>query len=95
MPDCLARVGYDPVTCGVARSDVLLDSYPPAGDTPPNVTFVDMTDLVCEPEHCPAIIGNVIVYRDGSHVTATYMKTLAPFFEQCLRVETPWLFGRG
>lgn len=95
VPDCLARVGYDPVTCGVARSDVLLDSYPPAGDMPPNVTFVDMTDLVCEPEHCPAIIGNVIVYRDGSHVTATYMKTLAPFFEQRLRVETPWLFGRG
>ncbi len=95
VPDCLASVGYDPVACGIPRSQVMMDSYPASDDMPANVTFVDMTDLVCEADVCPAIVGNVIVYRDASHVTATYMQTLAPFFEQRLREQLPWLFSAG
>lgn len=92
VPECLERVGYDPVDCGIERSEVMADTYPSSAAVPSSVTFLDMTDLLCDGDHCPAIVGNVIVYRDASHVTATYMRSLAPFFEQRMRADVPWLF---
>ena len=40
----------------------------------------DFTDYLCGPEHCPAVIGNVVVYRGGYRLTDTYVRTLAPYF---------------
>lgn len=49
--------------------------------------LVDMTDAIC-PEvsagQCPAVIGNAMVYRQGSHLTATYVQTLAPVLSNAL-----------
>lgn len=44
----------------------------------PSATLIDLTDDICPQERCSPVIGNVLVYRQGSHVTATYIKTLAP-----------------
>ena len=38
---------------------------------------IDMTAYIC-PDDCPAVIGNVLVYRQGSHLTRTYIDSLAP-----------------
>jgi hypothetical protein len=38
---------------------------------------------------CPPIIGNVIVYRDSHHMTATYAATLAPAPSRRLRAALP------
>ena len=32
---------------------------------------------VCRPKLCPTVIGNVIVYRDLNHYSATFMRTLS------------------
>lgn len=37
-----------------------------------------MTRYFCDDKRCLPAIGNVMVYRDPSHITATYAKTLAP-----------------
>lgn len=42
------------------------------------IKVVDMTDAVCGPERCEAQVGNIIVWRDRHHLTATYARTLAP-----------------
>ena len=49
------------------------------------VEFVDLNDAICPTLQCSPVIGNVLVYRQGSHLTATYVKTLRPIIEQRLR----------
>ncbi len=46
---------------------------------------IDMTDAYCTDDVCPTIIGNIHVYLDNNHLTATYSETVAPFFAE--RVE--------
>lgn len=42
------------------------------------IEILDMTDSVCPASPCAPVIGDVIVWRDGHHLTATYARTLAP-----------------
>lgn len=39
------------------------------------VGVVDMTDVVCPSADCVPIIGNVLIYRQGSHLTDTYVRS--------------------
>lgn len=50
----------------------------------PGVELVDLNDYVCPGATCPPVIGNVLVYRQGSHLTRTYVDTLAPRLEKQL-----------
>lgn len=61
-----------------------------AADLPDNVTLVDLTGHVCPQGACDAVIGNVLVFWDHSHMTATYSSTLAPVMEEALREATGW-----
>jgi hypothetical protein len=58
---------------------------------------LDLTDSICGPEVCAAVVGNVLVYRDDDHLTNTYVRTLTPVVGRQLRAGAPWLFedGRG
>jgi hypothetical protein len=79
VPDCVQNHPDDFLGCGVARADVYA-SVPPwteIPDIPPNVAFVDTADALCDPDHCPAVIGNVLVYLDDNHLTATYATSMA------------------
>ncbi len=49
-----------------------------------NAGFIDLTDAICPTKHCAPVIGNVLIYRQGSHVTRTYIDTLAPRLESAL-----------
>jgi peptidoglycan/LPS O-acetylase OafA/YrhL len=40
------------------------------------VHYLDINREVCPGALCPAVIGNVLVYRDKDHLTATYVTTL-------------------
>jgi hypothetical protein len=42
------------------------------------ITTVDPEPWLCTQAECPAIVGDVLVYRDDSHMTATYSAWLAP-----------------
>jgi peptidoglycan/LPS O-acetylase OafA/YrhL len=80
MPDCVAT---DAAACGVERAAVYA-SVPPWAhlpDVPPNVRFLDIADRVCGPDLCPAVIGNVLVYLDDNHLTASYAASMAPLVE--------------
>ena len=46
--------------------------------------FVDLTEFICPSADCPPVIGNVLVYRQGSHLTKTYVETMAPRLEAAL-----------
>jgi peptidoglycan/LPS O-acetylase OafA/YrhL len=82
VPDCVRRHGRDGDPCGVDRSSVYAADPPYAQlDVPPNVTFLDLADYVCDDTRCPAEIGNVLVYLDDNHLTASYATTIAPLIE--------------
>ena len=48
----------------------------------PGYGSVDMDDLVCPDGSCPPAVGNVYTYIDDNHLTATYVRSTGPFFDQ-------------
>lgn len=48
-------------------------------------SVVDLTDYLCPGKVCPPVIGAVLLYRQGSHITNTYARTLAPILTSKLR----------
>ena len=49
------------------------------------VSFVPTSDWMCTDSVCPVIVGNVLMYRDNSHITATASAFLAPYVEAAVR----------
>ncbi len=77
--DCLAVHGPLTRECDTDRAPVLSeDSAVSKASAPPNVRFVDLSDHLCDEMSCPPVIGNVIVYSDGDHLTRSYSRSLAP-----------------
>ena len=43
------------------------------------LTLIDLDDAVCpDARRCPPVVGNVLIYRSGSHLTKTYVNSLTP-----------------
>lgn len=84
VPSCVEENGADDLECAVEREEILPDNAPWYSlDNPPeNVHYVDFTDRFCEDDYCKAVVGNVLVYTDSHHITATYSSTLAPFVRE-------------
>ncbi len=43
-----------------------------------HVSTIDLSDEICGPEICPPLRNGVVVFRDVNHLTASYVRTLAP-----------------
>ncbi len=56
-----------------------------AADASPGTKLIDLTAEICPGDICRAVIGNALVYRDKSHLTATFALTLAPWIGEDLR----------
>ena len=90
-PECLAT-GRKPSVCGVDRDRAMAQVDPTlaiAGQYP-NMTFLDYTDGICNDTYCPAVVGNIVVYRDFHHLTATYIRSLIPALEGDLQRSLRW-----
>jgi hypothetical protein len=84
IPDCVAQRKDDYAGCDGKRSD-WLPSEPAAAAVKTiaddRVRFADLSDHICDGSVCHAVTGGVITYFDGSHLTATYSHTLAPYLD--------------
>jgi hypothetical protein len=49
-----------------------------AARTAPGAHLIDINREICPNDLCRAVIGNALVYRDKSHLSATFARTLAP-----------------
>jgi hypothetical protein len=77
-PRCLLRNPGQTSACDTPREIALGPEQDPlveAVSTMPNSRVVDLTDWLCTPTVCPAVVGNVVVYRDN-HLTDSYVRTL-------------------
>lgn len=95
VPECL-ETAADPGSCGMARGDAYAATFPLLDrELPAGVVPIDLADGFCTPERCEAVVGNVVAYRDQSHITATYARTLTPLLSERLRGAVPALMGGG
>lgn len=75
--DCLAATERECTTSladSLDRPDALLE----AASGHSSITIIDLRHLICPKQQCPAVIGNIVVWRDSHHLTATYARSLAP-----------------
>jgi len=86
--ECVATHGDELTECAFSRADgeqvggaaVQLSAL----ERSEGVSSVDLRDYICPGETCPAVIGNTLVYRRGSHLTATYVESLTPRLDDAL-----------
>jgi len=79
IPECVSRSLDRLEDCAFPRSEAL--DYPPANTHAAKkvegVRLIDPTPVLCPEKTCPAVIGDVLVYRNDSHITTTYARTLS------------------
>jgi SGNH domain (fused to AT3 domains) len=81
IPECVSRSRDHLQDCATPRGKAL--DYPEvnagAAARARGAHFIDPTPLLCLERVCPAVIGDVLVYRNGAHLTPTYVRTLTPW----------------
>ncbi len=89
--DCLAD-GGDADSCGIKRSKVLSETNPTLDflDRFPMLKALDMSDAVCGEDLCRAVEGNVLVYHDAHHLSASYMRSMTPELGRQIGEATGW-----
>ncbi len=88
IPDCLAQHSDDYTACDGTRAKWLPEDESESAVRAvesSRITFLDLTDHICQAEKCSAVTGGVVTYFDGSHLTATFAKTLADYLGPPLR----------
>ena len=91
-PVCLSAHLGDALACATpwsAAVDEASLAATGAAASAAGVAFVDTTPLVCSTDPCPVVVGRILVYRDGHHLTATYARGLADPLDELLGPVTP------
>ncbi|MDQ3639069.1 MAG: hypothetical protein M3426_13955 [Actinomycetota bacterium] len=47
-------------------------------------SLIDPTPMVCPEKTCPAVVGDALVYRNGAHLTRTYVRALTSWLRERL-----------
>ncbi|MDN4642667.1 acyltransferase family protein [Arthrobacter sp. PsM3] len=92
MPECVQKNGPEAPKCRVPLQESLADSSPLDAyrGRVPGLHLMDLSDFICADAICPAVVGNVYVYKDDNHLTKTYVQSMIPMFEQRLLAATGW-----
>jgi hypothetical protein len=81
VPICVSAHLDDAMACSQPRSTVVNQSGIAAESVATEAgggQYVDLSQLFCTPDRCLVIVGNTLVYFDGSHVTSEYSRQLSP-----------------
>jgi peptidoglycan/LPS O-acetylase OafA/YrhL len=84
VPDCVAEHQDDYTSCAGSPKDWI--PADPIGAVvrslrDPRIGYADLNRHICSPTSCGAVTGGVITYFDGSHLTASFNRTLAPYLD--------------
>ena len=85
-PDCLARREWNPAlspaTCTfdpqASLSPQVMQALAAAALPFPNVHLIDMTASICDQTPCAVGAGTTIKYRDGGHLSDSFVRSLTP-----------------
>jgi hypothetical protein len=96
IPTCLSEHVDDPQACAfprqghIRRDAALTEAEKAPAQGRGGIRFVDPTDLICATtsDRCPAVTSDgTIVYRDDSHMTATFSRSRATALEELLDLD--------
>jgi len=79
-PACLSQHPTSILACSTPVGEAIDETWLAAEHKVVDQTgvgFIDPTYWVCPSSPCPPIIGNLLVYQNGGHLTATFAATLA------------------
>jgi hypothetical protein len=80
MADCVSANETSMLKCAVDRDKAFAlagSTVTTAAQGQKGVKLVDLGRFICPGTRCAPVIGQVLVYRDADHLTATYARTLA------------------
>ena len=79
VPVCMLDLD-DPLACGVDADSYYRPVDPAARHLRgmADAKAIDTREWYCVDDTCPAVIGNVYVYRDSNHLSSPYLLSLAP-----------------
>ncbi|MDO9395924.1 MAG: acyltransferase family protein [Herbiconiux sp.] len=78
---CLSTHLTTSEACGLSRPLALAGATRAAEESAAaelGVPYIDMTSFLCSAQECDPIIDNVLVYRDGHHLTASFSERISP-----------------
>jgi hypothetical protein len=78
---CLESSPRDLAACATPRASAIgrdLDEAERDTASQVGVAFESLNDLVCPYSPCPVVIGDVLLWRNADHITATFAKALVP-----------------
>ena len=88
VPDCVSSAGRSLAKCAPDRAVAMAAASTGVEQTAVKLVtgtaYADLDISVCPSDPCPPIIGNVLVYRDTDHMTATYAMTLTPILAKAI-----------
>jgi len=96
VPDCLSQHLADTAACAVPKHypfynpDGIAQEKAVAAST--GAGYVDTDPWFCISTTCTVIVGNMLVYRDDNHITATYPNWLTPVIGAHLNAATDGAF---
>ncbi|BBH67755.1 acyltransferase [Actinoplanes sp. OR16] len=88
VPECVSNHISDVSACNRDRDAAFGDLHRrkaianAARDS--GATVIDPSRWMCTDDSCPVIVGNVLVYNDDSHLSATFSRLVAPILQQRL-----------
>jgi peptidoglycan/LPS O-acetylase OafA/YrhL len=86
VPGCVAEFQHSLNKCARPRREAMdfarIDLQ--AASQVDKARLVDPIRKLCLEDTCPAVIGNVVVYRGDNHLTATYANTMTPWLHSQL-----------
>ena len=88
-PVCLSDHLEDALACATASSRALAPDRTATEawvSASTGATFVDPSPWLCPTEPCPVVIGRLLVYRDGHHMTTPFAAALAPYLGPLLPI---------
>ncbi len=83
VPSCLAQLAWNgratcpPLLRGSALSPDIYQAELRASANIENVKVIDMSDAICGVDSCDTQQGDVVKYRDGDHLTSSYIESLS------------------
>jgi hypothetical protein len=83
VPSCVSQELENLESCAFRRvRDAGREYDARAARKTPGAHLIDVTAEICPNGVCRAVIGNALVYRDKSHLSATFARTLSPWIER-------------
>lgn len=85
---CVDKHRVDPNRCAFPRSAGERlgagDAQLAAAKRVPKASVVELNDVICPDGTCPAVVRHVLVYRQGAHLTTTFVDMLTEHLERRL-----------